>query len=859
MTTPGTLGPLRFGRFELQPRERRLLIGGKPVALGARAFDVLLALAERPDRLVSKRALMDLVWPDLVVQENNLAAQVSALRKVVGEAVITTIPGRGYRFVAPAEPTDPSRDSPPSPPNPPSSLRTNLPVELPALLGRAYELDTLGALIERHRLVSVVGAGGIGKSLLAQHLLHARRGAYPQGVCWVELASVTEPAALPSAVATALGIDAGHGEPLAALTGAVAPLTLLLALDNAEHMLDTVARLAKTLLDAAPGLRIVVASQAPLRLGAERVLRLGPLAVPGEPLLATQALQYGAVALFTERAHAIDSRFAFGEANVAPVIEICRALDGLPLAIELAAARAPTLGVQALLASMQDRLKLLTASRDRTAPERQQTLHAALEWSYSLLPPREQSVFRRLGVIAGSASLALIQQVAADDGEGAELDRWAVVEALDMLVDRSLVTVLSIDDDRDPRYRLLESPRAYALERLEAAGERATVQRRHAYAVAAMLDAAYVDYFSGRVGADKWMQQRAWDFDNARDAIQWARTEGEVDVELRVGATLLRALPSSLHVERMALASACEAQLHRALPEPLRFQVCIELSCALADTYKQRARQAAEQALRLARKLDGSQPDRFALYHALARCGSAAAQGGDLPAARALLDEVRALEDPTWPAQRLLWGAEAEQWAARIAGDTAEALERGRRLVALDRERGSLTGTYAAISTGNLIDAELASGDAQSAARSGAALVEWLRGTRHEYALAFARINLMAALLAMDDCAQARTIGQAAWEKAPAFEVQHAAAAYLALLAALECRPCAAAQLVGYSEAIYAARDEVREANETAATKRARTLAAAALGDAAFNRLCAAGAKLRDAEIGAIAFARADV
>src|SRR5262245_37585558 len=130
MTTPGaTPGPLRFGRFELQPRERRLLIDGEPVALGARAFDVLLALAERPDRLVSKRALMDLVWPDLVVQENNLAAQVSALRKVIGEAVITTIPGRGYRFVAPVELTDPSRDSQPSPPNPPPPLRTNLPVE----------------------------------------------------------------------------------------------------------------------------------------------------------------------------------------------------------------------------------------------------------------------------------------------------------------------------------------------------------------------------------------------------------------------------------------------------------------------------------------------------------------------------------------------------------------------------------------------------------------------------------------------------------------------------------------------------------------------------------------------------------
>jgi predicted ATPase len=606
-------------------------------------------------------------------------------------------------------------------------------------------------------------------------------------------------------------------------------------------------------------LRVVVTSQAPLRLAAERVFRLGPLAVPGEALPPAMALQYGAVALFAERARAIDGRFAFGDANAAAVIEICRALDGLPLAIELAAARAPTLGVRPLLESMQDRLKLLTTSRNRTAPQRQQTLHAALEWSYGLLTPREQKVFRRLGVIAGSASLGLIQQVVADDGDRAELDRWAMLDALDILVDRSLVTVLSIDDDREPRYRLLESPRAYALEQLEAAAERATVQRRHAHAVAAMFDAAYVDYFSGRVGADAWMQQRELDFDNAREAMHWAHASGESGVGLRVGATLLRALPSSLHGERMALASACEARLDPALPESLQLRVWTELSCALADTHKQRARQAAEQALRLARKLDDTRADRFPLYHALARYASAAAQAGDLSVARARLEEARALEDPTWPAQRLLWGAEAGQWVARIAGDTAESLERGRRLVALDRERGSLTGTYAAISTGNLIDAELAAGNAQSAARCGADLVDWLRGTRHEYALTFSRINLVAALLAMDDSAEARPVAHAAWDKAPAFDLQHATAAYLALLAALERRPRAAAQLVGYSEAIYAARDEVREANETAATNRARTLATAALGDAAFDRLCAAGAKLRDADIGATAFATADV
>src|SRR4051812_39355257 len=224
MNQPAAATTLRFGPFELQIAERRLLRDGVPVALGSRAFDLLQALAERPGQLVGKDALMDLVWPDLVVQENNLAAQVSALRKVLGGDVIATIPGRGYRFVAPvraggsaaapAESADPGSvaDAPPV-------LRTNLPPTVPALLGRAHDLAALGALVDAHRLVSIVGAGGIGKSLLAQHLLDARRAAYPQGVCWVELAPVTDPAALPGAVGAALGVDGGPGDPLSALIG----------------------------------------------------------------------------------------------------------------------------------------------------------------------------------------------------------------------------------------------------------------------------------------------------------------------------------------------------------------------------------------------------------------------------------------------------------------------------------------------------------------------------------------------------------------------------------------------------------------------------------------------------------------
>jgi len=854
---------LRFGRFELHPDQRRLLVDGEPAALGGRSFDLLLALAQRPGQLVGKHALMDIVWPGLVVQENNLAAQVSALRKVLGGDVIATIPGRGYRFVAPlragtqlgapARPSPPAATSGDAPVPVVPALRTNLPVELPALLGRADDLDLLGALVDRHRLVSVVGAGGMGKSLLAQHLLAARHAAYPQGVCWVELTQLADRSELPAAIATALGVDAGRGEPLAALIAAVAPLTMLLALDNAEHLLADVAHLCQALHAGAPGLRLLVTSQAPLRLAAERVLRIGPLAVPDTALPAEPALRFGAVALFVERARAIDQRFSLDAANTPAAIETCRALDGLPLAIELAAARAPLLGTERLLASMQDRFRLLTASRNRAAPSRQRTLRSALEWSYGLLHEHDRRVFRRLGVVAGSGSLEFVQQVLVDGDDA--LDTWAVVDALDTLVDRSLVAVSTTGDVGATRYRLLETPRAYALERLDEAGERPALQRRHAFALAATFDAAYEELFSGRVGVDDWLHRREADFDNARDALRWARAAGEAEVELRIGSIMLRALPPSLHVERLALADACESRIAPDLPEALQLQVWIELSCVLADTQKARGRRAAEEALALARRLDGRQADRFDLYHALCRGASAAAQADDLRAARPLLDEAQALEDPSWPPHRLLWWAEAAQWFARMSGDTAEALRRGRRLLALDRERGS----HAAIAMGNQIDAELAGGDPRAAARLGTELIDSLLGTRHDYSLAFARINLLAALLAQDDTEHARPVAEAAWSRAAAFDLQHAAAAYLALFCALEGRAGAAVKLAAYSETIYAARGEAREQNETAATARARSLARERLDDATFARHHAAGAALRDAEVAAVAFAARDI
>ena len=532
--SPGTQ---RFGRFELQRGERRLLFDSRPVVLGARAFDLLVVLAERPGELVGKNELLDRVWPDVVVEEGNIAVQVNALRKVLGGDLIGTVPGRGYCFKARVDgkAAEALAQVPAEVPAP--DLQTRLPRALAALLGRAGDLAALGALVDGHALVSVVGAGGIGKSLLVQHLLDARRRAHRHGVCWVELAGVADPAALPATVAEALGVRLGGGDPLAALALAVGPLELLLALDNAEHLRDGVGRLAALLIDAAPGLKLVVTSQVRLGLPAERVLRLSTLDLPSPGADVEQALATGAVALFLDRAQAADARFTLTEANLASVVSVCRAVDGLPLAIELAAARAPMLGIHGLASSMGDRLQLLTKNRNRAAPARQQTLRATLEWSHGFLDAAEQAVFRRLGVVVGSCSLQMAQQIAADEEQ---IDAWAVLDALDVLVDRSLVAVLPGEDDASPRYRLLESPRAFALERLAAAGEVEATQLRLAQAVASLFAESWDAYLSGRK-TTRLPRSLAPDCDNARAAL--VVVDCPASARLQISAVLQVALP----------------------------------------------------------------------------------------------------------------------------------------------------------------------------------------------------------------------------------------------------------------------------------------------------------------------------
>jgi predicted ATPase/DNA-binding winged helix-turn-helix (wHTH) protein len=541
----------RFGRFELNPSTRQVLVDEQAASLGARAFDVLQALIERRDRLVAKAELIDLVWPAVVVEENNLQVQISALRKILGAEAIATVPGRGYRFALPVEAdggdattTSPgiSRISAESSFLDPA-LRSRVltsgagfPERLPPLFGRAMDLAALRELLSLHELVTIVGPGGIGKTRLAVAVADVLRDDLMRSVGWVDLAPLADPTLIPATIAGVFGLSLDERrQPLEALVAALKKRSLLIVLDNCEHLTDAVAMIASALLAGTQDVRLLATSRASLRIPDEQLYRLGPLTVPAGKASAQEAAEHGAVALFVARARAVDRRFEINEKSVAAVVEVCAQLDGIPLAIELAAARLPVLGLPALITMLDKRLRLLS-SGSRAAPARQQTMLATFDWSYGLLSEIEKVVFRQLGIFAGGFTLEAVRCVV----RSAMWDQWDVVDALGGLVEKSMVVV---EGDESPRYRLLETGRAYALEKLSEGRETGDLERRHAAYFRQFFDLAYEAWLTSTDA--EWRVRTDPELDNLRAALNWSLGPGN-DVVTGI-AIASASLPVWLH------------------------------------------------------------------------------------------------------------------------------------------------------------------------------------------------------------------------------------------------------------------------------------------------------------------------
>jgi predicted ATPase/class 3 adenylate cyclase len=411
------------------------------------------------------------------------------------------------------EPTGPTPFAPPGAP--------------PTLLGRDDDLVAVDRLLAQHRHVTVLGAGGIGKTSLALAAAHARRHVQREGAAWVDLSSISEPTLVCAVVARALQLPVASGDhQLSALMAGLKSLDVLLVLDNAEHLIDEVARLCDALVTGAPRVRLLVTSQVVLKVERERVFRLGPLAIPEPGTSAHDAMEYGAIALFIDQAQAADPRFRVTDENVGSVIELCRHLDGLALAIKLAAVRLPLFGLRGLEQRLGERLKLLVDG-SRSAPTRQQTLRAALDWSYGLLSAEEQATFRQLGVFAGACgfSLELAGAVAGQAGQ----DEWAVIEHVSTLLDHSLV----VGDGADPpRYRLLESARDYARHQLAERHELDAAEGRFARVMNSVMER--FDEATLTTPDMPLLSAFARELDNVRLAIGWS-----LEHDLRLATALV--------------------------------------------------------------------------------------------------------------------------------------------------------------------------------------------------------------------------------------------------------------------------------------------------------------------------------
>ena len=592
---------LAFGPFQLLRAEKILLERGTALRVGGRAFELLAALVERPGEVVSKQELMAIAWPDTFVDEGNLRVQFANLRKQLGcgrdgARYIVNVSGRGYSFVAPV-----SRGAAP-PPQARLSEGSSLPVNVTRLVGRDEVVETLVEQFVRRRFVTIVGPGGMGKSTVAVAVAERLANIRRYGAHFIDLTALDAGATAVSAVATALGVSALTDDPIGSLITHLAERSMLLVFDNCEHVLDALAPLISRIVREAVGVDLLMTSREPLQVETEWVHRLASLETPPPgPLTAVQALSYPAVQLFVERAMSSLESFALDDEQAMSVANICRRLDGSPLAIELIAARTDLFGIAGLEVALDDQLLVLSGGR-RAPASRQQSLRGALDWSYGLLSPAEQLILRRLSVFR--AAFAMESAVAISAPAGLSPDQ--VQEGVVSLATKSLVVADA--SGATIRYRLLHVTRVYALEKLKRAGEADSVLRLHAEHYRAMFVQAEARW--GTFSRADWLAEYGYSIDDVRAALDWAFSPIG---DLQIGAFLTAAaLPFGYQMNlidefRMRAKIALSALAQMDPPQPvseLRINVVLGWIGMNTDLDPVATRAAFARAYELAEALD---------------------------------------------------------------------------------------------------------------------------------------------------------------------------------------------------------------------------------------------------------------
>jgi predicted ATPase/DNA-binding winged helix-turn-helix (wHTH) protein len=547
---------LSFGPFKLLVNERLLTKEGAPVELGARALDLLVVLTSTPNEIVSKKDLLSRVWPDVLVEEGSLRFHMNGLRKALGDGqgdarYITTLPGRGYCFVAPGSwRASPSNDTPVAANNFPHA---NLPNRLSRVVGRDEDVLKLSAQLNASRFVTIVGAGGVGKTTVAIAVGHHLKDAFSGALLFVDLGMLSNPELITAGMASMLGLSVQSNDAMPNLIAYLRDKRILLILDTCEHLVEAVAPVAASIINAAPEVHILATSREALRVQSEHIYRLDPLACPpDDPKLAAATVwTFPATQLFAERAVANGASLDIGDTEARIVASICRKLDGVALAIELAARRVESYGLRQTAALLDERLALLWPG-SRIGPPRQKTLRATLDWSFGLLTKLEREVLRGLATFRGHFTFDAALEVITST----TLDRWTVLSAIDSLVAKSIVT--TSHSGALIRYRLLDTTRAYVLESDIDDAESTDLAVRHAAYYRRWLEQAASEWSGLTTGAERAPYFTA--VNNVRAALEWCfGVNGNADIGVGLAAA---AAPVFL---AMNLLSECRRWSERAL------------------------------------------------------------------------------------------------------------------------------------------------------------------------------------------------------------------------------------------------------------------------------------------------------
>lgn len=635
------------GGCEIDLARRELRIDGSVVPLGDRAFAIIEILVQSAGELVTKDELANRIWPGAIVLENTMHVHAAALRKALGKyrSLLKTEARRGYRLLGSWAVHHHPPVAPPVSHHPGFSYQpvrlvqespaTNLPALPSRLVGRAAVVQRLNDLMSAYRIVTVTGPGGIGKTALALKIGHKVRGVFAEGAWLVELGSLSDPELVPTAVATAIGLKPA-GERISAETvaRAIGDQKLLLILDNCEHVIEAAAGLAEMLLRQCPQAAILATSRELLKIDGECVFRVPPLDVPApENHDVNELLAHPAVAFFVTRAQSLGADFTVSEANLQEIAGICRRLDGIPLAIEFAASTAAALGISQVGKGLHDRFALLTRGR-RTAVARHRTLRATLDWSYDSLPEAEQLLLRRLAVFPAGFSLDAAAAVMGDSG----LDRSAVTDGIANLVAKSLVALDK--SDAPARWRLLETVRAYAAEKLAAQGEAGSVARQHAVYFRDLCAPAGI--FRGPLSVED-LAQRSREIANVRAALDWCfAADGDAAIGIDLTAAYAPVwMDLSLVVE---CSDRCEQALGRVggeatavTPQLMWLRIALGSSLVVAMRSPEHSRRVLTEAVAMADALN----DRHAHVRALSALVTAYSHTGEYAEAQVAMEQLR--------------------------------------------------------------------------------------------------------------------------------------------------------------------------------------------------------------------------